>query len=123
LRVVSLRQTHFFPFHGVPHHGLLSDRLPDEEDRFRIGRSPRTDRNSSGILSGSDSVVNASPAQVDVAKDAEKPDPSADFGVRCGSRYAYEDPTLVGGDLQGDAARPLPREQETLIASRARDRR
>jgi hypothetical protein len=56
---------------------LSSDR---SSDRFSIDRRRRTGRLSSGILSGSDSLVNASSARIDVAKDAEKPDASADFG-------------------------------------------
>jgi hypothetical protein len=48
-------------------------------DGFSIGRRPRTGRNSSGILSGSDSLINASPARIEVAKETERPDPSADF--------------------------------------------
>jgi hypothetical protein len=62
---------------GPPWLSVLSSER--SSDGFSIDRRPRTGRNSSGILSGSDSVVNASPARIEVAKATERPDPSAEF--------------------------------------------
>jgi hypothetical protein len=55
-----------------------------ESERFTdvlgTDRRLRPGRNSSDILSGSDSVVNGFPAYIDVEEDREKPEQPVDFG-------------------------------------------
>jgi hypothetical protein len=49
-------------------------------DGFGTGRLLPIGRNVSGILSGSNSVVNGSPARIDVEEGTERPEQPADFG-------------------------------------------
>jgi arylsulfatase A-like enzyme len=80
---VQLKQFYVRPVCSPARASLLPGRYNYRAgivDAF-MGRSPWTNRHSPGFLSGSDTVVNAPPARIDVAKDAEKPGALADFGA------------------------------------------